>query len=239
MTTTTNVSPFRKINNFTIIVLTVIIGLSSCREECLCPNGFNTIPLVTVTIATSQSYDIENYHPIPNTAVHPYSGSYRFDYTDGKVYYCSQENFVISDTTAMVIGSIGTLRSFSTTAYSEKISDDFWVSVNGITDDGVLYYAARNVDNYTGRVPIGESVSFITKSADTIALSQYDKDRLFGDDIIYDQDGNPYYYDWRFLEEWLPVPDSTIITTTRRIYINNIGRFNKNDFVDLGLCEAV
>ncbi|WP_167616997.1 hypothetical protein [Maribellus sediminis] len=166
-----------------------------------------------------------------------YPAYYYFDYSADTVYYCGQEDFELSDNTAMVVGTNGSLHSYAGTEYTKALDDSLFVKINGITDNGVIYYAARNTEYHSGRLSIGQSVDFTITTDETIALSQEDKDWLFGDDLVYDQEGNQYYYDWRY-QDLRPVPDSVMIVTTRRIYIDNIGLFSKDDFVE-GDCYAL
>ena len=245
----TNDSPIKDLHKIKLVLLTIIVGLSSCHEECLCP-VIDTIPFIEVRLTTNYTSDLDGYFPEIYPSDPPIN--YGYSYNTNNVEYCGHVDFKLSDSTAMVIGTGDILYSFSERQYYIDVggpSENLWnyITIRGVSEDGVLYYTfASYLGNFfettgegeSGTLPLGGVIDYHVAVKDTIALTEEDMERMFGQAIIFDEEGNYFYLDY-YTQDFLPLPDSTVITTTYRFYINNVALVSKDDFVDNGQCYAL
>lgn len=248
MTKITNVPPGKGFNSLLTILLTILLGLNSCQEKCLCPD-IDSIPFIEVKLYKYQGADLNGYFMPPPVPVDYPDMAYGYNYNTNIVDYCGQGDFEVTDSTAMVIGTGYDLQSSSDKTYYIDYgnpSEDSWnyIVIRGVSEDGVLYYSfwsypgnfwETDGEGDSGTLSLGSEISYSAEIKETVALTEDDIRRISAEELIYNENGDILFTD-PDTYELLVAPDSVVITTTYQFYINNIALVSKDDFVDGGHC---
>lgn len=217
-----------------LILLTIIAAFSSCREECMCPEQ-GSISFVDVKVHEHISTSLDYLLPMPDYLPGP--DDYTLDISNNTISFCSDSGFEISDSTAMVVFSKDTLKSSSDRHYGEFVRPGYYINISTSFITGVVYYQGYfEMERIAGSIPLGGILDLSVSHTDTIPTDHEMFERAFAGRIEwYDEYGLPIYYDY-LEDDYLHVPKFYTKTVTSRIYVNNVGLFSEEDFIDNGEC---